>query len=87
MNTTTAEDNRARLLNIAAGGDGHTAPYIEQDAQGGYIVHLPAQRHAGGKTSPAIDIHVTTEEAARGLLHAIETGAQPRAPKDEDTDE
>ena len=81
MKTTT--DNRARLLNMAAGGDGHTAPYIEQDAQGGYIVHLPTRQHAGGKTSPAIDIHVTTEEAARGLLHAIETGAQPRPPKDE----
>lgn len=79
MKTTT--DNRARLLNIAAGGDGHTTPYAEQDAQGGYIVHLPARRYASGKTSPAIDIHLTTEEAARGLLLAIETGAKPRPPE------
>ena len=87
MNTTTTEDNRARLLNMAAGGDGHIAPYIEQNGQGGYIVVVPPTIGRDGRTAPAMRVPVQSEEAARGLLHAIETGANPRAPKHETTTE
>ena len=82
----TENPNRARLLNIAAGGNGHVTPWIERitydgapaDAeQYGYVVHVP--QHAGqGGMCKAIHVNVGDLEAARGLLHAIATGAQPR---------
>lgn len=86
----TAKENRSRLLNIAAGGDGHITAWIERvtyddapaDAQPyGYIVHLPQTAEQCG-ISPAVNVHVTSEAAARGLLHALRTGAKPRNPED-----
>lgn len=62
MNTKTrTEDNRARLLNMAAGGDGHTAPYIERvildgaapEQRTAYIYHSPAQALPNGSTAAA----------------------------------
>lgn len=82
----TKNDNRALLLNMAAGGNGQLRPWIERvtydgapvDAeQYGFVVHIP--QHAGrGGMCKAIHVHVGDLEAARGLLHAIATGAQPR---------
>lgn len=87
---TTAQENRSRLLNMAAGGDGNTAAWIERvtyddapaDAQAyGYIVHFP-QSSDGGRIIPALDVQVRSEDAARGLLQATRTGAKPRNPED-----
>ena len=72
---------------MAAGGDGHIAPYIEPNGQDGYIVVVPPTIGRDGRTAPAIRVPVRSEEAARGLLCAIETGAKPRPPKDETTTE
>ena len=85
----TENPNRARLLNIAAGGNGHVTPWIERIAydgapadaqQYGYVVHLPQHAARGGGVSPALHVHVGSIDAARGLLHAIATGAQPCSP-------
>lgn len=86
-----AKENRIRLLNIAAGGDGHTAPWIEKvtysdapaDApQHAYMVHYPQSIERDGTTSPAVHVgYFVNVEAARALLHATETGAQPRSPE------
>lgn len=91
---TDAKANRAKLLNIAAGGDGLIQPYIERvtydDAPAGaepygYIVHLP-QHTEQGAAMPAVHVHVQSIEAARGLLHAVNTGAAPRNPEDKAED-
>lgn len=92
--TNTTETNRAKLLHMAAGGDGNTAPYIERvtydDAPAGaepygYIVHLP--QHVGqGGIAPAVHVHMHDATAARGLLHALRTGAKPRNPEDKAED-
>lgn len=88
----TENDNRARLLNMAAGGNGQVTPWIERvtlddtptdGEQHGFVVHVP-QRATRGGTAPAIHVNVSSIDAARGLLHAIDTGAQPR---DTDTTE
>ena len=70
MNTTkTAADyNRARLLNMAAGGDGHATPYIEKAAQGGYFVHIPPITTTDGSTTKAITIYTDSESTAQTLL-------------------
>lgn len=60
MNTTTT-DNRARLLNMAAGGNGQTKPYIERVTLDGaapeqrtaYIYHSPAQALPDGQATKA----------------------------------
>lgn len=97
QNAKTAADakaNRAKLLNIAAGGDGQILRYIERvtydDAPAGaepygYIVHLPQGAEQGAAT-PAIHVRTQSIEAARGLLHAITTGAKPRNPEDKAED-
>lgn len=92
---TDAKDNRTRLLNMTAGGDGNISAWIERvtydnapaDAQQyGYIVHMPQSVQQDGKATPAIHVHVDSEAAARGLLHATETGAKPRNPEDKAED-
>lgn len=77
------QQKRERLLNLLAGGDGNTAPWIESVGQQGFIVHIP-QRTANGKIIPAVNVPTQTWDVARGLLHVLQTGAKPRKPKDED---
>ena len=55
-----ADENRARLLSIAAGGSGHVSPYLERVTLEGaprqqataYVYHNPA-RVEGGRLTPA----------------------------------
>lgn len=70
MDTTkqAADYNRARLLNMTAGGDGHTAPYIEKDARGGYFVHIPPATAPDGSTTKEICVHTDSESTAQALL-------------------
>ena len=82
MNTDNTTSKRAQLLNMAAGGDGHTAPWIEATPDGAAVLHIPAVLH-GGKPAKGAQIHASME-ACRGLLHALETGAQPKAPAGEE---
>ena len=62
MNTTTAEDNRARLLDMAAGGSGHTDAWIERvtleasDTEAertAYMYHYPPHIQRDGSRSGA----------------------------------
>ena len=80
MNTENTK--RTQLLNMVAGGDGHTAPWIEPTPDGAAVLHIPATLHANGKLSQGTQVHASME-ACRGLLHAIQTGAQPKAPDNE----
>ena len=82
MNTKDTT-NRARLLNMAAGGDGHTAPWIEPTPDGAAVLHIPANTHANGKVTRGTQVRASMA-ACRGLLRALQTGAQPKAPADED---
>lgn len=69
---TTAEENRARLLNMAQGGNGQTADYIErvtlddapEDKRTAYILHSPAKTYPDGKRSKAGEFLGTWEHAA-----------------------
>lgn len=91
MNTTDkTTENRARLLNMTAGGNGQIDTYIERIALDGapagaqqyaFIVHMP-QRAARGVVSSPLHIRVDSEAAARGLIVATHTGAKPRNPED-----
>lgn len=73
--TSTTEQNRARLLNLAAGGSGHTAPYIERvaldgagdlDGGTGYIYHSPARKLPNGKTTQG-EIFIGTFEHCKAF--------------------
>lgn len=92
--TNTTETNRAKLLHMAAGGDGHITAWIERvtydgapaDAQQyGYIVHVPQTAEHGG-ISHGVNVHMQDAAAARGLFHALQTGAKPRNPEDKAED-
>ena len=56
-----ADENRARLLNLAAGGSGHLSAYLERVTLEGaeperataYVYHNPPRREASGRTSRA----------------------------------
>ena len=78
MNTNIAKhsentaDNRARLLNMTAGGDGHIHDWIErvtlddapEDMQTAYVYHSPAKRYDNGNYGTAKEF-LGTEEHAR----------------------
>ncbi len=78
MKTESIEEKRAKLIDIARGGDGMTAPWLERitirkpgesDAPG-YIIHIPC---AGNEFT----IYSADLEAMQGLLSALLTGAKP----------
>ena len=61
MTPNTTADNRKRLLNLAAGGDGHIHDYIERVTLDGatpeqrtaYMYHSPEVIHADGRRTAA----------------------------------
>ena len=69
---------RATLIDLLRGGDGRTAPWLERitirrpgaSDTPGYIAHIPCS----GKECT---IYSADLEAMQGLLHALQTGAQP----------
>lgn len=84
MMGTHVDDNRARLINMANGGDGRVSPWIEivtirrsnQEDTPRYILHVPGQ--PGGREmaiGPMSNI-----DAVHGLFLALKTGAKPRDP-------
>lgn len=74
--------NRAVLLDLANGGDGHAGDWIEkvtlrkpgQEDTPVYILHLP-----GRNGSKGLDV-VTTLETCYNIMLICETGATPRNP-------
>ena len=70
--TNTAKQNRMRLLNMAAGGSGHTAEWLErvtlddapEDKSIAYVYHRPAVVYDNGKRSGAAEF-LGCEEHAR----------------------
>ena len=73
---------RARLIDLARGGDGHLEPWIERvtvqrpglDDAPGYVLHLP-DPYGGKEITIAADL-----ELLRNLIIVLENGAQPRDP-------
>lgn len=69
---TTAADNRERLLNMAAGGSGHTSEWLErvtlddapEDKRTAYMYHRPRMLYENGKRSGAAEF-LGCEEHAR----------------------
>jgi hypothetical protein len=87
MTTATAE-NRARLLNMAAGGNGHISDYIERvtldgaapEQQTAYIYHSPAVVYENGRRSVELSYLGTLEHCKKFyMLRYIElpTEQQP----------
>lgn len=73
MKTATATENRARLLSIAAGHDGHIEDWIEcvhidgaaPEQQTGYIYHNPARVLPNGKTTAREEFWGTLEHCRK----------------------
>lgn len=79
----TKNDTRTWLLNIAAGGAGNTEAWIEPTPDGAAVLHIPARVSADGKVAAGTQVRAGMA-ACRGLLRALQTGAQPKAPAGEE---
>lgn len=80
------EDARQRLINLARGGTGKVAPWIEkvtlrtpgQEDAAVYAAHIPGARTDG--TDLVIVGSDGGLDLCRDVLRLLETGAQPRDP-------
>lgn len=82
---TNTETKRARLLDLASGGDGHVGPWIEKmtirrpdmDDTAGYCLHIP--QHGGGNDTTIV-AHDYSLDMLQKLILIIERGATPSDP-------
>lgn len=80
MMDTSTETKRARLLNLARGGNGHCDTWIErvtvrcpgEDDRPGFVVHLPSRYDLRELT-----IHLDSLEDAQNLIIALKVNTQP----------